>query len=68
MDEIRVGPGQIIAPNQIVAIIETDKATIDMRAPVGGYCKEIFCKKGEQIVEKQPVISMLISAEDAVFT
>lgn len=57
-----VGEGDYVAIDANVAELETDKATVDLPAPVGGIIKQLLKKKGEtaQIGE---VIAIIEKAE-----
>lgn len=47
--KILVKAGDTIVPDQSVLEIETDKATVEVPAEVGGTVKEVFVKEGEKV-------------------
>jgi len=58
--KVLVSVGQQIAKDQSVLELETDKATIEVPAPVGGLVKEIHVKEGDKVKVGQ----LLITFED----
>jgi len=42
-------PGDAVAVDEIIAQIETDKVTIDVRSDVAGKIEEILCKEGDTV-------------------
>lgn len=47
--KVLVAPGEVIQPDQPVIELETDKATIEVPATVGGTVKSIHVKPGEKL-------------------
>jgi pyruvate dehydrogenase E2 component (dihydrolipoamide acetyltransferase) len=47
--KVLVSVGDIIAPNQAVLELETDKATIEVPSPFGGIVKSVHVKGGEKL-------------------
>ncbi|QIK37947.1 dihydrolipoyllysine-residue acetyltransferase [Caldichromatium japonicum] len=47
--EILVAPGERIAPEQSLLTLESDKATIEIPAPIGGVVKELLVKTGDRV-------------------
>lgn len=56
-----VKPGDVVKPDQAIAEIMTDKATVEVPAPVGGTVKELKFKAGDVI----KVESVLLTLEGA---
>ena len=56
-----VKPGDVVKPDQAVAELMTDKATVEIPAPVGGTVKELKFKAGDVI----KVESVLLTLEGA---
>jgi len=56
--EIAISPGMTIAPDDIVLTLESDKATMDIPAEVGGEVTEVLVKVGDK-VNKGTIIANL---------
>jgi pyruvate dehydrogenase E2 component (dihydrolipoamide acetyltransferase) len=54
---VLVKPGDILAKNQPVLELETDKATIEVPSSVVGQVKDIKVKAGDKIKVGQPILS-----------
>lgn len=63
--EIAVKPGDSIAAEQTLLTLESDKATMDVPAPVSGVVKEIRVKVGDKISEGVLVALIETVAGDA---
>jgi 2-oxoglutarate dehydrogenase E2 component (dihydrolipoamide succinyltransferase) len=48
-------PGDAVAVDEVIAQIETDKVTIDVRAPVAGVVAEVLVAEGDTVVVGQGV-------------
>ncbi len=53
---VRVAVGDVIAAEQPVLELETDKATVEVPAPVAGRVEQVLCKVGDQIKVGQVVL------------
>jgi pyruvate dehydrogenase E2 component (dihydrolipoamide acetyltransferase) len=62
--KILVSEGETITKEQSVIEIETDKATIEVPAPVGGIVKKIHIKEGEKIHVGQLIMAIETGGED----
>ena len=51
-------PGEAVAVDEVIAQIETDKVTIDVRAPVAGVVSEVLVKEGDTVNVGQPVCAV----------
>ena len=60
--EIHVAPGDTIAPEDPLVTLESDKATMDVPAPVGGVVQELKVSVGDTVSEGSPLLT--VSAED----
>lgn len=58
-------PGDAVAVDEVIAQIETDKVTIDVRAPVAGVVSEVLVKEGDTVNVGQPVFAVDESASAA---
>jgi pyruvate dehydrogenase E2 component (dihydrolipoamide acetyltransferase) len=61
--EILVAPGDTIAFDDIVMVLETDKATLDVPAPTAGRVKAIVVAVGDRVGTGTPIL--LLEAEPA---
>jgi pyruvate dehydrogenase E2 component (dihydrolipoamide acetyltransferase) len=61
--EILVAPGDTIAFDDIVMVLETDKATLDVPAPTAGRVKAIVVAVGDRVDTGTPIL--LLEAEPA---
>jgi 2-oxoglutarate dehydrogenase E2 component (dihydrolipoamide succinyltransferase) len=44
-----VEPGDFVEADEVVAMIETDKVTVDIRSPTGGVIKQYFASEGDTV-------------------
>ena len=49
--EVMVKPGDRVKPEDSLVSLESDKATMDVPAPVGGVVKEVKVKVGDKVSE-----------------
>jgi pyruvate dehydrogenase E2 component (dihydrolipoyllysine-residue acetyltransferase) len=49
--EVLIQPGERIAVEQTVAVLETDKATMDLPSSAAGTVKEVHIKAGDKVAE-----------------
>jgi len=54
---VHIKPGDRVEVGQIVATVETQKATVDIAAEEAGFVHEVFVKAGQEVGEKAPVYS-----------
>ena len=54
IDEILVQVGETVAVDQTVAVIETDKAAIDIRSPVAGQISKLCVSPEDKVYELHP--------------
>ena len=59
-------PGESVAADEVIAHIETDKVTIDVRAPFFGKVTSLEVKEGDSVVVGQVVCKVEEGAEGAV--
>lgn len=55
IEEVRVGPGDSIGENDVVAVVDTHKAALEVRSPAAGKVVTILVKVGDEIQEKTPI-------------
>ena len=63
--EIAVNPGDIIAREDTLLTLESDKATMDIPAPKAGEVKQLMVKVGDKVAEGAPILRLLASAGDS---
>ena len=63
--EIHVRPGQRIAAEALLLTLESDKATLDVPAPVGGVVKELRVKVGDKVAQGHLIAILETDATDA---
>ncbi len=56
--EIMVKPGQVVGVDASLLVLETDKATMEVPAPVAGTIVELLVKVGDKISEGTPIAVM----------
>src|SRR5260370_41410876 len=55
---VLVRPGDMLAKDQAVLELETDKATIEVPSSITGHVKEIKVKAGDQVKIGQAILSV----------
>ena len=60
-----VAPGSAVAADQVIAQIETDKVTIDVRAPMAGLLQAFHVAKGDTVKVGQPLAVVVPGAGPA---
>eukprot|EP00171_Calliarthron_tuberculosum_P009647 IDg9647t1 len=61
-----VGPGEAVEEDQIIASLETDKVTVEVRAQRAGVLIERFCDEGETVAVGQRMATIDPSAVPTV--
>ncbi len=64
--EILVQPGQTIGVDDPLITLESDKATMEVPAPVAGIVKDILVKLGDRVSEGVPVLLMEETSREQV--
>jgi pyruvate dehydrogenase E2 component (dihydrolipoamide acetyltransferase) len=65
--EVLVQPGDVVKPEDALATLESDKATMDVPAPAGGTVRELRIKVGDRVSEGS-VVLLLDTAASAAAT
>jgi pyruvate dehydrogenase E2 component (dihydrolipoamide acetyltransferase) len=55
--EINVKPGDDVAAEQPLIVVESDKATMEVPAPVAGKVVEVLVKVGDKVSEGTPIVT-----------
>ncbi|QLD89691.1 2-oxo acid dehydrogenase subunit E2 [Natronomonas salina] len=60
-----VEPGDTVSEDQPVAEVETDKAVVEVPAPVNGTVREILAEEGEMVPVGEVIITFDVEGEEA---
>jgi len=60
--EVMVKPGDVVKPEDSLITLESDKATMDVPAPLGGTVKELKVKVGDKVSEGSVVLTLATGA------
>lgn len=61
--EIHVKPGDVVRAEDTLVTLESDKATVDVPAPVAGTVKEVMVKVGDKVGEGSLILLLEAAAE-----
>lgn len=59
VEELCCKPGDEVKESDVIAVVETDKVSLDVRANRSGQIKGILVEIGEQVKERQPLYSLV---------
>jgi pyruvate dehydrogenase E2 component (dihydrolipoamide acetyltransferase) len=62
--EVLIKPGDTVALEQIIATLETDKASMDLPASTGGTVQQVHIKPGDKVGEGSLVATVLVNGAD----
>ncbi|EOD22650.1 hypothetical protein EMIHUDRAFT_239976 [Emiliania huxleyi CCMP1516] len=48
---------------EVLAVVETDKVSVDIKAPADGVVLQVYVAEGEVVMERQPVFRLREEAE-----
>ncbi|KQU21060.1 dihydrolipoamide dehydrogenase [Methylobacterium sp. Leaf94] len=60
--EVSVGPGAVIAVDDVIIVLESDKATMDIPSPVAGTVAEVRIKPGDTVSQGDLILVMAEAA------
>ncbi|NOU23713.1 MAG: dihydrolipoyllysine-residue acetyltransferase [Methyloglobulus sp.] len=63
--EVLIKPGDTVALEQIIATLETDKASMDLPASAGGTVQQVHIKPGDKVSEGSLVATVLMNSAAA---
>lgn len=63
--EVSVKAGDVIAAEDTIVVLESDKATVEVPAPKAGTVKKMLVKVGDRIKEGDPLMEMEAASSDA---
>jgi pyruvate dehydrogenase E2 component (dihydrolipoamide acetyltransferase) len=58
--EVLIKPGDTVALDQIIATLETDKASMDLPASAGGIVQQVHIKPGDKVAEGSLVATVMM--------
>ena len=64
--EVLIQAGDIVALEQTVATLETDKASMDLPSSVAGTIQQVYIKPGDKVSEGSLIATVLANDESAV--
>ena len=63
--EVLIQPGDVVALEQTVATLETDKASMDLPSNTAGTIQQVYIKPGDKVSEGSLIATVLASSEQA---
>jgi pyruvate dehydrogenase E2 component (dihydrolipoamide acetyltransferase) len=57
--EVLVKPGDTVTPEQPLVMLESDKATMDVPAPLGGVVQEVKVRPGDKVSEGTVILTLV---------
>ncbi|MCQ8181414.1 2-oxo acid dehydrogenase subunit E2 [Methylomonas sp. SURF-1] len=63
--EVLVQPGDVVAIEQTLAVMETDKATMDLPSSAAGIVKSVHIKPGDKVAEGTLIVTVEVGAVPA---
>ncbi|WFP49723.1 dihydrolipoyllysine-residue acetyltransferase [Methylomonas sp. EFPC3] len=60
--EVLVQPGDVVAIEQTLAVMETDKATMDLPSSAAGIVKSVHIKPGDKVAEGTLIVTVEVGA------
>lgn len=61
--EVLIQPGDVVALEQTVATLETDKASMDLPSSAAGTVQQVYIKAGDKVSEGSLIATVLASSE-----
>jgi pyruvate dehydrogenase E2 component (dihydrolipoamide acetyltransferase) len=59
ISEVLIRPGDVVATGQPLIILESDKATVDVPAPMAGVVLEVVVQVGGRVSEGSPILTLV---------
>jgi pyruvate dehydrogenase E2 component (dihydrolipoamide acetyltransferase) len=63
--EVLIQPGDVVALEQTVATLETDKASMDLPSSAAGTVQQVYIKPGDKVSEGSLIATVLANSEQA---
>jgi len=61
--EVAVKPGDEVQPGDLLLVVESDKASMEIPATHAGTITEVLVNEGDEVVEGAPLIKLLVNGE-----
>lgn len=58
VDDVLVSPGNSVARDDTLIVLETGKVTLDIPSPAAGKVVEIFVAPGDKVAERQLILTL----------
>ena len=62
VDDVLVQPGDTVARDDTLIVLETGKVALDIPSPAGGTVVDLFVAAGDSVVEKQIIMTLRLMA------
>ena len=62
VSEILINPGDSVSIDDIILVLESDKASMEIPAEDAGVVKEVFVNAGYEVTTGAPLISVVLSS------
>jgi pyruvate dehydrogenase E2 component (dihydrolipoamide acetyltransferase) len=63
--EVLIQAGDVVALEQTVAVLETDKASMELPSSAAGTVQQVYIKQGDKVSEGSLIATVLVSADVA---
>ena len=61
VDDVRVLPGDVVARDDTLIVLETGKVAIDIPAPLAGTVVELFVAAGDLVAEGRLILTLAVA-------
>ena len=63
--EVSVAAGDVLEAEQVIAVLESDKASLEIPAPQAGTVESVIIKVGDKVSTGDPLLTLAVSGGDA---
>ncbi|MQX54475.1 dihydrolipoyllysine-residue acetyltransferase [Alcanivorax sediminis] len=63
--EVSVAPGDVLEAEQVIAVLESDKASLEIPAPMAGIVETVIIKAGDKVSTGDALLTLKVSGGDA---
>lgn len=63
--EVSVAAGDVLEAEQVIAVLESDKASLEIPAPQAGTVESVIVKVGDKVSTGDPLLTLAVSGGDA---
>ena len=64
VDDVLVAPGDLVARDDTLLILETGKVALDIPAPQAGRIVDVFVAPGDMVAERHSIMTLDIEASE----